>query len=240
MDKITRVLMLYSILANGGKISKAAFCAGQDCHPRAFDRDIEDVRLFLSESYSGRELIYDRAENVYYLSGVQRIEMEPFEYKLIERVLVDAGSLRKDELQSLLEHLASNSERSDSLTEDSHRLMERYIEPDHGKSLLKIHGDLTVVIKNQSVIRLRYDSESNEHPFMKMEMIPCGLFHYDGRFYLLAFSPSLAETVPRFYPLDYIDSFVVLRGQTKMEKEIVEDCMKKLSGRNGNIPFDIV
>lgn len=234
MDKITRVLMLYSILADGGKVNKSAFCAGQDCHPRAFDRDIEDVRLFLSETFSGRELIYDRAENVYYLSGTQRIEIEPFEYKLIERVLVDSRILRKDELQSLLKHLASNAEKSVSLTDDSQRLMARYVEPAHGKSLIKVHGDLSVVIKNQYVIRLHYVSEDNENAYTEIEVVPCELFHHDGGFYLLACSPNHAEAAPRYYRLERIESFVVQRRQTAKEIRRAENCLKRTNGRFDN------
>ena len=61
MDKITRVLFLYSKLMKGEGVNKAVFCVENDCSPRAFDRDIEDVRLYLSESYSASELIYDRS-----------------------------------------------------------------------------------------------------------------------------------------------------------------------------------
>ena len=56
MDKITRTLLLYSRLINGEKVNKFAFCMETDCIPRTFDRDIEDVRLYLSETFDVREL----------------------------------------------------------------------------------------------------------------------------------------------------------------------------------------
>lgn len=46
MDKITRMLILYSSLMNGEEINKTIFCFENDCSPRSFDRDIEDIRLF--------------------------------------------------------------------------------------------------------------------------------------------------------------------------------------------------
>ena len=57
MDKITRMLMLYSSLMNGEEINKTIFCFENDCSPRSFDRDIKDIRLFLSESFSVLGLI---------------------------------------------------------------------------------------------------------------------------------------------------------------------------------------
>lgn len=55
IDKITRVLMMYSKLLEGGKIYKKSFCEEMGIDRRTFDRDIEDIRLFLSESFYGNE-----------------------------------------------------------------------------------------------------------------------------------------------------------------------------------------
>ncbi len=96
MDKITRVLLLYTKLIQGGKIDKISFCIEVDCLPRTFDRDIEDIRLYLSETFVNSELLYDRNNNVYYLSNVQRAELEIMEYKLIERLLLDSRVLCSD------------------------------------------------------------------------------------------------------------------------------------------------
>lgn len=60
MDKITRMLILYSSLMRGDEINKTIFCFENNCSSRTFDRDIEDVRLFLSESFSMAELNYRR------------------------------------------------------------------------------------------------------------------------------------------------------------------------------------
>ena len=84
MDKITRMLLLHSKLTIGEKINKVMFCLENDCQPRSFDRDIEDYRLYLSETFSGNELLYDRKENSYYLSGNHRAELEITEYSLLE------------------------------------------------------------------------------------------------------------------------------------------------------------
>ena len=64
---------------------------------RTFDRDIEDVRLYLSEDYSTKEVIYDRSNNCYVLSGVTKQDLEISEYRFIERLLIQSELLRKDE-----------------------------------------------------------------------------------------------------------------------------------------------
>lgn len=62
IDKVTRILMMYSRLLEGGKIYKKTFRADMEINRRTFDRDIEDIRLFLSEAYVGYDLVYDRKD----------------------------------------------------------------------------------------------------------------------------------------------------------------------------------
>lgn len=220
MDKITRVLMLYSILLSGEKVDKFSFCVETDCQPRSFDRDVEDVRLFLSESFSGKELLYDRSDNSYYLSGSHRVEMETFEYKIIERILLDSKSLRKDELKNLLERLASNSEKTALLNKETAVQMETYPEPAHGKSLMKIHGDLSVAIKNKMVVRIKYISDDTCN---EIELLPYCITNQDGYFYLTGFSVLKTNKTEELYRLDKINSFEIMRKQTFNEEKQIKD-----------------
>ena len=59
-DKITRILILYKQLCDGVEVDKASFCIEHGISERSFDRDIEDIRLFLNEIYSGDDVIYDK------------------------------------------------------------------------------------------------------------------------------------------------------------------------------------
>lgn len=80
-----------------------------DSLPRTFDRDIEDVRLYLSELFCNEELIYDRWK-MFITLCFQRKAIETMEYLFIEKVLLDTGVLRTDEMDGLLTHLALNAE----------------------------------------------------------------------------------------------------------------------------------
>ena len=93
VDKVSRILLLYSKLIRGESVNKLSFCMETDSNSRAFDRDIEDVRLFLSESYNTQELIYDRIQKCYYLSGVIKQNLEMTEYRFLERLLIQSAML---------------------------------------------------------------------------------------------------------------------------------------------------
>ncbi|MFI3211930.1 MAG: hypothetical protein R3Y24_01170 [Eubacteriales bacterium] len=115
---------------------------------------LHDIRLYLSELFCNEELIYDRQENIYYLSGAERKTLETMEYLLIERVLLDTGVLRTDEMDGLLTHLASNVKDASKMKFREKQYIGQYQEPLHKKAILKMHGDLIIMITNQFVIKM--------------------------------------------------------------------------------------
>lgn len=225
MDKITRMLILYSKLINGGEINKTVFCLENSCSPRSFDRDIEDVRLYLSESFSMKALSYDRSRNVYYIEGTKRLELESTEYLFIERILKDTAVLRKDEFDILRSHLLAvteNGKAAGSLTEG---ICKDYKPPFHNKALLKMHGDLTSIIRGQKCIRIRYFKGKGEET--ERDVIPCMVRYDMGYLYMVAFRLDGDYVFPAYYRLDRIYSFQIIRSQTIAERERVRIYMEQ-------------
>src|SRR5699024_8381904 len=96
IDKVTRILMMYSRLLEGGKIYKKTFCTDMEINRRTFDRDIEDIRLFLSEAYVGYDLVYDRKDESYYLNNYHRqIPLSPMEVSFLLIMIKSEQVLRK-------------------------------------------------------------------------------------------------------------------------------------------------
>ena len=46
MDKIERLLLLYTKLITGEQVNKTLFCFEYECSPRTFERDIETISAF--------------------------------------------------------------------------------------------------------------------------------------------------------------------------------------------------
>ena len=227
MDKITRLLLLYSKLIQGEKVNKLSFCMETDSLPRTFDRDIEDVRLYLSELFCNEEVIYDRQENVYYFAGFQRKALETMEYLFIERVLLDTGVLRTDEMDGLLTHLASNAEGVGKMAFREKECIKQYDEPLHKKAILKMHGDLATIITNKSIIKINYIKMSGE--VVEREIIPCTIKYDLGYLYLIAFLQTSNKQYPAYYRLDRVYSFSVVRSQRMDEIQRVAEYMERYS-----------
>lgn len=227
MDKVTRVLCLYGKLIRGDKVNKTLFCFQYGCSQRSFDRDIEDVRLYLSESYGGRELRYDRTHDVYFIEGTPGQLLELMEFEFVARMLRDTAPLRRDELHTLLDHLAANTENRPPMPRAGDGEPDNYASPLHDKALLKMHGDLSTVIRQKRCIELDYIKFTGQE--VKYRILPC-LVKYDlGYLYLIGYRLGEEYPYPAYYRLDRIYSFTLDRAQTEEEQEKISDYVKNYS-----------
>lgn len=226
MDKVTRVLSLYSKLMQGEKINKVGFCMETDSLPRTFDRDIEDIRLYLSEFYRGRELLYDKLENIYYFTNLSKKSLEYMEYLFLERILLDTRILRTDEMDGLLSHLAENTDNSSDMLFHKDKSMQQYEEPIHRKAILKMHRDLIGIMETRSVIKINYTKVNGT--MVKREILPCMMKYNLGHLYLIAFLNHDYQ-YPAYFRLDRIYSFSIIRKQQKDEIEKVTNYLQKYS-----------
>lgn len=224
MDKVTRMLSLYSKLVQGEKVNKTVFCFENDCSLRSFDRDIEDIRLYLSEVFSVTELKYDRLENVYFIEGAGRPELEYVEYLFLDRVLKDTSALREDEFRGLLSHLYLNTEKHGNRTVPA---KEEYLSPSHNKALLKIHGDMVSAINAKKCIRIKYSKADGKE--VEKDIIPCCVKYDLGYLYMIGFRADGHDRYPAYYRLDRIYSFAIVRNQLDTEQQKVQDYIKNYS-----------
>lgn len=227
MDKLTRVLLLFSKLMRGEKVNKLNFCLETGCLPRTFDRDIEDIRLYLSEFFNADELLYSRQDKIYYFSGIQRQLLEMMEYLFIERMLLDTSVLRQDEMSILLKHLAANTAISQSVSRYEEKSMEVYRSPLHNKAILKIHGDLITIIRQNEVIKITYIKATSD--FVEKQLLPCEIKYDLGYLYLVAIICDSDKKYPAYYRLDRIYSFSIVRKKKPSEVQQVNDYLKNYS-----------
>lgn len=216
MDKITRILRLYAQLAQGKKVNKLNFCMEVDCLERTFDRDIEDIRLYLSEFFCTQELIYDRLENVYYFTNSNRYLLEEEEYLFIERLLVDSKILKADETQEMLMHIASNTNKARLLIEHTKTQIRSADQPVKKGITLKLFNDLQHVIEIRKTIRFLYPD--TEDSVIAYEVIPYQLIYTEGTLKLIA-ALIQQPSEKREFDLEKIDSFSIT-GTVRKQKKI--------------------
>lgn len=209
-DKITRVLTLYHQLHNGQHIEKTLFSLEHGINERSFDRDIEDIRLFLSESYSGREVVFDRETGTYGLTGDSPVFLDRMDATAIAKLLLSSEALRKDEMMGLYQTVLS------SVTPADAAVINDYLQHDLSRyaaktesALLKILCDLYVTIRSGSDIEITIRTDDEET--VTIPVSPIEIETLESRLYLMG-AENLDITSLVRYPLDRIDSYKTLHS----------------------------
>ena len=208
-DKITRMLILYSSLIKGHKVSKFLFSMEHGINERSFDRDIEDIRLFLSEIYSPEELVFDKVENAYYITGQTRSEIDSGEAYVLAKTLLGSKALRKDEAEGIVESLigvVSNKEARFLKSKLANDVIS-YDGVKHDKAILKFVRDLSNCIFENKHIRMKY--HATKGTIEEIELYPKDIQCVNSQFVLTA---SLLKTDDeKKYIIDKIEEFEIIR-----------------------------
>lgn len=214
IDKVTRILMMYSKLLEGRKIYKKSFCADTGINRRTFDRDIEDIRLFFSESYIGYDLIYDRLDESYYLENYhQQSPLSPMEVSFLVVLIKSNQILRRDEYIQLVYNMirACVWNKQEALAEIFGKEVNEYPQDIKKEALLKMQWDLQQCISERDIIRITLPEKCQK------VISPLALWISKGELYLIGYGPEERLEV---IPVRKIISFKM--EQKKFSKELQE------------------
>lgn len=214
MDKVTRVLTMYSMLIEGGKIYKGSFCKDAAIGKRTFDRDIEDIRLFLSESFQGSELVYSKTDECYQLSHYHRHKaLSCMEVAFLLELLQSSRSLRQDEYAELVHNvfMAGEGRRRNLLKKIAERYKHTYYAGKKETASLKMLWDLQQSIAERDMVKLYLPEEQES------VVSPVMLWHGRDGTYLFAYDRSGDLTV---IPVNGIRFFQLLKK--KFDGELIE------------------
>lgn len=202
MDKVTRILFLYRSLMKGALVYKSSFCQNYDISGRSFDRDIQDIRLFLSESFSNKELVFDETRRGYYLKNLDiRQEIGIGEVYILTKLLLNSRQLRTDDREEIIKIMLSQLSSTGK----------RRIIPVLGhspetvpclrKASVKLVEDLLLSIERNDRISLQFGAQFQEHT-----CIPYSVEFQGQEAFLVAWSSHQNE--PKLFVLDDILSYV--------------------------------
>ncbi|CUX45608.1 hypothetical protein BN3590_01532 [Clostridium sp. C105KSO15] len=211
-DKNTRVLSLYHQLLTGIKVRKQTFCLENGINERSFDRDIEDVRLFLSEMQPYCELIYDRIDKIYYLSHTVGSMLSGEESLFFLNVLLAQKNVRSDELIGMLRNLINNTDSSRRNEVCKYLEMKlKFTKKVTNNAILKMHWDMERAIYNCRLIEIEYKLEDQKYVMRRVS--PVELHFEGGHIYLIAYIVEKTYNSPAFYRLDRIRSFKIINSK---------------------------
>lgn len=208
-DRAIRILKMYESLRKGREIQKIPFCAEHKISERTFDRDIEKIRLFLSEEYSGKEVQYHLDTGSYQIPGSEEGgKLSLLELQMIVKILKNEHALEKGEFEGLMMSLQSVAEKGEREAIRKFILSEtgQYEEKIGQGAFMKLFGDLMKCIADQNIIRLKLKEDRNEKE--RIKFFPVAVEYHFSEFYLLGYRPEKEQELVAFV-LEEIDSFQV-------------------------------
>ena len=223
-NKNMRLLAMYDMLARGGGISKADAAARFGVNERSIQRDIEELRNYFACQVPPAEIRYQPKENRYRLVSLQETRLNSGEILAVCKILLESRSLRRDEMLPILDKLIDCA-----VPEDSKKAVKKligneahhYIEPHHGKRILRSLWQIGQAVQEQRVVEVEYE-RMKEPSLVKRRVLPVGLMFSEYYFYLTAFLEDKSgfenpdDLFPTIYRVDRIRSFEVLDEHFKV------------------------
>lgn len=205
--KSFRLLNLYELLSRGDIINKKDFALTFGISEKSVQRDIDDLRAYLSERYeSGDDVTveYDYAKGGYRLVRQERENFTNEEILVVSKILLESRGLNKDEINRLIDKLLLQATPSARLNIKELILNERfhYIAPRHGKPLMEIIWELSGHIHNREIVEFDYTRKDGQITHRRVK--PLSIMFSEYYFYLIAWMADDPKPYPAIFRIDRI------------------------------------
>lgn len=224
-SKHERMLDICLRLLDGETIRKDAEVERFGVNPRSVQRDIDDLRNFLSERAlqdgEMREIIYDQRQKGYRLKRSYKKDLSNGEALAVSKVLLESRSLCKEELDPILDKMVANcvpKQNRKQVLELIANERFNYVEPRHGARLVERLWELGSAVKEQRLVLLEYEKLKNRETVQRL-VRPAGIMCSEFYFYLTAFIEDIDRATefenandpfPTIYRIDRIKSYRIL------------------------------
>lgn len=196
---------MYEKLNRGDVINKKRFAEEFGVSEKSVQRDIDDLRAYLSESFDdgGNTTIeYDYIANGYKLIKCDREFLTNEEIFAIAKVLLESRGFNKQELNSLLDKLILRATPAARAGIKELIMNERfyYIPPRHGKPLIDLLWQINGYILVKDIIEFDYIRKDGlaSHRTVK----PLSVMFSDYYFYLIAWMADDSKDFPTVFRID--------------------------------------
>lgn len=197
---------MFESLNRGEVINKKELANAFGISEKSVQRDIDDLRAYLSECYESGDVTidYDYIKGGYRLIKQEREFLTNDEILAISKVLLESRGFCKEELNKLIDKLLLQATPSARMNIKELILKERfhYIPPRHGKMLLERIWEISEYIQNQEKITFDYTKMNGSMVHRSVE--PLAIMFSEFYFYLIAWFDDHSKDFPAVFRIDRI------------------------------------
>ena len=217
--KSFRLLNMYEKLNRGEVINKKSFAEEFNISEKSVQRDIEDLRTYISETYENSDSItieYSRAQNGYYFVKKDREFLTNEEILGISKILLESRAFQKAELEAIIDKLMLQATPAARLNIREMILNEKfhYIPLRHNKPLLRKIWDLSECIFGKEIIKFDYERQDGKITHRTVK--PLSIMFSEYYFYLIAWFADDSKNYPAVFRVDRISNIVCTGDKFKI------------------------
>lgn len=217
--KSMRLLMIYARLVDGEVLKKSNLAAEFGVTQRSIQRDVESLRVFLSDEMMGREVVYDTKSKGYILDAASPTGLTNSEILAVCKILLESRSMRNDEMMPILDKLLdccipeSNKKAVKKLIANEQY---HYIAPQHNKHILNGLWEIGQAVEQNRIMKIEYQRTNGS--LVNRTIEPAGLLFSEYYFYLLGFLRDINkqqcfenpnDLFPTIYRIDRIQNSII-------------------------------
>ncbi|AXI26609.1 WYL domain-containing protein [Gemella sp. ND 6198] len=203
--KSYRVLDIFDRLKNNESLTKKSLAQEYRVSEKTIQRDIEEVRQYIfdkKERYGDVSINYSRAKEIYEIKDDISKNLNEKEILAVSKIILESRAFNNSELKLLYDKLIAQLPKI--LQKNAKSILDNevyhYVQPQHGKKLLDLIYDLSVVIRDSKVIKFNYTRMDGKKT--KKEMLPVAIMFSEYYFYLIAFDKKDEEKIPIIFRID--------------------------------------
>lgn len=219
-NKISRILDMYTKLLRGDIISKAELSKKYGVDERSIQRDISDLRIYLSDTFEySKELVYDADAGGYRIVGDNEGTLTNSETLAVCKILLESRAMVKSEMYPIIDKLVHNCVPTTEYKRVAELISNEkyhYLEPHHGKEFVDTLWDIGSAVYEHRLMRIRYKKLKETEKIMRL-IQPVGIMFSEYYFYLTAYICASEENpdiprrpFPTIYRIDRIAEYKTL------------------------------
>lgn len=218
-NKGFRLLNIYERLNKGEFVSKETLANEFCVSLKTIQRDIDDLRAYLSETHFAETEIsikYDKSKNGYYLIRLEREWLTNEEVLSLCKILLESRAFCKDEMGALIEKIIMQATPNDrkAVEDIIKNEYQSYVPLKHNRPLLGVLWDISKHIRSRNVITFTYSRQDGKTGSKTVK--PVAIMFSEFYFYMIAFMNDEAKKNPIVFRVDRMknikatgDTFVI-------------------------------
>lgn len=192
-SKNYRTLDMYIRLCEGKVLNKAEEACRFGVDERSIQRDIDDIRAFLTEhnmSGDSRTIKYDRKKKGYIMDGSEPSMMTNSEILAVSKILLESRAFTKHELKTILDKLIEGCVPLKNMKIVSELIANEryhYVELHHKEYIQDKLWEIGFDIHEHNLVSLRYARSNDPMESVKRVVEPVSILFSEYYFYLNAY-----------------------------------------------------